>query len=210
VEAPDASDPPSLEELEREIRRELDRIEVELGAALDGTSFSPEASLSALEDLTARLESTLAELGRTLTHLTAATPTDLNRLAARTLEDVLVDIEKPLILRAQWCRALPHPTVPPDPLKSLVHRILSLVGRFAHAGDVVSVETDVEAEDVVLRIRLTPADHRDADDTRHQLALREGSLGAFVADLGGRFALDSGADGSSRMEVRLPVGAERR
>lgn len=197
----------SLEELEQELRRELDRVELELGSALDLRADAPDRNLENFERLTADLEATLHDLGHSLAELSATTPTDLNRLASRTLQEVLVDIEKPLVLRVQWGEELPSPTVSPEPLRSLIARVLSLVGRFASAGDVVLVETTHDADDVVLRIQLEPTDPRGSIEASRQLGRRESALKEFVSDFGGRFEIEHDAGGPVRMNVRLPVGA---
>lgn len=210
--ARDEFDDRSLEELENEIRRELDRLELEIATALDGRADPGDGSLEELEQLTTRIEIALHDLGRTLARLHAATPTDLNRLAARALEEVLVDIEKPLVLSVHWAEDLPSPTVSAEPLRSLIARILSLVGRFASPGDLVEVGTLVGSDgDIVLRIRLESSGPQGSNEPARELGLRESTLREFVSDLGGRFLIDPAAGGDGvAVEVRLPVGARRR
>lgn len=205
----DEDDDRSLEDIQQVIRGELDRIELELGAVLTGEGrLDPEQSLDRFERITAGLESAIHELGESLARLGSVAAVDLNRLASKALQDTLVDLEKPLVLRVAWSEELPHPVVAPEPLRSLLARVLSLVGRFASAGDAVLVATRREGDDVVFDVELEPGDGRTTPDVSRQLHLRSGSLSEFVADLGGRFGLSDGP-GSVRLEVRLPVGVRR-
>lgn len=206
----DEGDDRSLEDIQQVIRAELDRIELELSAVLAGEGrLEPEHSLDRFERITEGLESAIHELGESLARLGSVAPVDVNRLASKALQETLVDLEKPLVLRAVWSNELPQPVVPPEPLRSLLARVLSLVGRFSAAGDAVLVTTRKEGQEVVFEVELEPCDPRSTADVSKHFQLRSSSLGEFVSDLGGQFMLREEAR-TVIMEVRLPVGAPRR
>lgn len=210
VETPDDDELRSLDEIQREIRRELDRIEFDLAPIFDGGALEDaNESVERFEAAAGRLEQNLSDLGRALSGLEAVAPLDLSRTAARILQDVLLDLEKPLVLHVDWAEGLPQPTVSGEPLRSLLTRILGLVGRFAHPGDAVRVATVADGDDVLFRVTISACDPRTAQDTRDQLRLRAGTLEEFVADIGGRFGLAE-HEGVSRLEVRLPLVARKR
>ena len=199
----------SLEELQRQIRRELDHLEVELAPVFGGIFDDPAESIERFERSAGRLETSLTELGEALSGLESVAPIDLSRIAARLLQDMLLGLEKPLVIEVHWQDDLPRPVVSGEPLRSLLQRVFDLVGRFSQAGDTLRVGTEAADGDAVLRVAVLPGEPSSASETAAQLRIRGSSLDEFVQDLGGRFDL---AVEPRRIElsIRLPVVASPR
>ena len=205
----DDIDLPSLETLESQIRRDLAMVQQDLDALLSSEPAMPEPEVD--EGFTAnvsRIEETMGDLRRALDRLTSVGPVDLSKIASKVLSELLLDLEKPLVLTVQWDEALAKPTVAAEALSSVIGRMMRLVVRIVEPGDGIRIQTLREDDDAVLRIEVDPSDPWGRPQWVDELSLRCRSVGDFVEELGGRFDLDV-SDGLL-LELRLDLIARVR
>jgi hypothetical protein len=207
VKPPDDDELLSLEALEGRLRRDLAGIERDLDSIVGAAGEHPGDEVdTSFDGNVLRLENTIGDLRRAIDRLSKVAPVDLTRVAARALNELLLAIEKPLVLHVSWDDTLPHPAMPAEALSSVVTRMMTLVIRYLAPGDELALRTLRDGDEAVLSLRVAPAGPWGRPDWVDEFVLRCRSLGDFVEELGGRFVLDPGDEVQVELRLKLGVG----
>jgi hypothetical protein len=204
VTSPEPEPPPSLDTVQRMLSRTLSRLESDIESALRADPGEEDA-LRRLDEDRAELEDRVDGLRRTLTRLADVAPIDVNRITTEVLDEILLELEKPLELSVAWAQTLPAPSVSESSLRSVLFRSIDLIVRHARPGDRVSLSTARVDDEVTLSMAIEPYAGDEELEPFDVLMMRCRSLGEFVRELGGRFLL-ADHDGV-HLEIRLWCGA---
>ena len=179
----------TFEEAHRVLRRALDHLEIDLDDVFDGTAATdPDGFFARFDADRESLDHALERVLGTLQRLRSVEPFDLNRVAARTLENALITIEKPLQLSVHWAEDLPKITVCGEPLRCLLERLIRLVLRVAESGERVVLRTESHGGAVQFTVAVDCDEPRRVGQGRQELTARAHTLTEFAADLGARLA----------------------
>lgn len=183
-------EPSSLDAIEIRLRRDLLAVQKELDTLTSGDGGHPGDEADASFDAhVARIESTIGDLHRALERLSKVRAVDLTRVASWALSELLLQLEKPLVLSVSWDADLPVLRIADEALSSIVARMMSLVARYVDPGDEVALSTLCEDGQVVLRIVVTPFEPWSRSGRGDDFRLRCRSLVDFVEEIEGRFVL---------------------
>ena len=205
----DEYQPRSLDELHRSLKSILGELEGDLGTILDGAEGSdPAAILNRLDERMGELDGALRDL-RTALETAPSSGGNFNLMLEKALDEVLVLLEIPLVIRAAWEGDLPAVGESnSEPISAAMRRILSLAARHAGPGGELKLKTNCHDGQVLLHVDVVCHDTDHMSRPQEPMYLRCRSVEEFVRDLGGRFHLTDGPDHSMHLVVQFDVGVE--